>query len=112
MRQDPSAAPPLSVLYNESTSEPLRWNVEADARTFTSRFEAAGYLYEAFRAADAVAVERGRGIGRGCRCPTSTCCVLNGGDAGALAGRPSGCWIDGGVRELCLSSSANWFLGR
>lgn len=62
VRQDPSAAPPMSVLYDEATSVPLRWNVEVEARTFASRFEAAGYLYEAFRSADAVAVERERGI--------------------------------------------------
>ena len=59
---DPSAAPPLSILQDDSTSEPVRWTVEVEPRTFASRFEAAQYLFEAFRAAEALAVERERGL--------------------------------------------------
>lgn len=62
VRQDPSAAPPLSILNSEATSEPVRWNVEVEPRAFASRFEAAQYLFEAFHAAEALAVERERGM--------------------------------------------------
>ena len=62
VRLDPTAAPPLYILTDEATSEPLRWNVEVEPRSFASRFEAAQYLYDAFRAAEAIAVERDRGL--------------------------------------------------
>ena len=62
VRQDASAAPPLSILHDERTSDPLPWNIDVEPRAFASRFEAAQYLYEAFRSAEALAVERERGL--------------------------------------------------
>ena len=62
VRVDASAAPPMSLLEDPQTSRPVKWNIEVEARAFATRFEAAQYLHEAFRVANALAIERETGL--------------------------------------------------
>lgn len=62
VRTDPATAAPAHLLDDESTSEPLRWNIEVEPRSFASRLEAGQYLHERFQAADALDLEREEGM--------------------------------------------------
>jgi hypothetical protein len=62
LRHDSAAAPPLSVLTDPATSDPVPYDITVEPRSFASRLEAGEYLYEMFRAAGALAVDRDKGI--------------------------------------------------
>jgi hypothetical protein len=62
LRHDPATAPPMSILTDPATSDPLPFEVTVEPRAFASRFEAGEYLYELFRTASALAVDRDKGL--------------------------------------------------
>ena len=57
-----SLLPPTGLLASLDSTESLGTDVEVEARTFASRFEAAEYLHARFTAADLTDVERDRGL--------------------------------------------------
>lgn len=62
LRQDPTAAPPVGILTDPAFSERFAVDVEVEHRLFASRFEAGEYLYEVFRTAGVLAVDRDKGV--------------------------------------------------
>jgi hypothetical protein len=62
LRQDSTAVPPMAILTDPAFSESLQTEFEVQPRSFASRFEAGEYLYEVFRTAGALAVDRDKGI--------------------------------------------------
>jgi hypothetical protein len=62
VRTDPAAPLPFAVLYDDATSEPLRWTIDIEPHVFASRLQAARYLNELFQAAGALDLEREEGM--------------------------------------------------
>jgi hypothetical protein len=62
VRNDPATPPPLELLQDESTSAPVRWQIEVEPGLFASRLEVARYLQERFQAANALNVDRAAGL--------------------------------------------------
>jgi hypothetical protein len=62
VRADPATAIPSHLLWDETTSAPLRWNIDVEPVLFASRLEAGRYFQERFHSAEALDLEREAGM--------------------------------------------------
>lgn len=62
LKQQPRLAPPLSLLNDPATSEPIRPDTPIEGRTFATRFDAASYLVDRLDAASIVNPESDAGL--------------------------------------------------
>ena len=62
LKQGGSVQAPMSLLTNPAATESLAVQVEIEQRTFTTRLEAAEYLFSRFAAAGLTDVDRDRGL--------------------------------------------------